>query len=210
MVEATKTLKMGEGNEPDVFLGPIQNSMQYEKVKGFFEDVKKEKYDIAVGGENPQGEGYFITPTIVDRPAENSKLVVEEPFGMIPSLSFLLSSVPMFRNLSVNRSSACTNNSPFPGPIVPLLSFKTDEEAIQKANNTMYGLGASVWSGDMERANKLAQRIEAGNVWVNNHFHLDPRVPFGGHKESGIGTEWGVAGLISYCNSQSLYLQRAV
>ena len=53
----------------------------------------------------------------------------------------------------------------------------------------------------------VAERIEAGNCWVNTHFELDPRVPFGGHKESGIGTEWGVGGLISYCNSQTLYLK---
>ena len=94
------------------------------------------------------------------------------------------------------------------GPIVPLLSFSTDEEGIAKANDTLYGLGASVWSADLERANKIARRLEAGNVWVNTHFELDPRVPFGGHKESGIGTEWGVGGLKSYCNSQTLYLKK--
>lgn len=88
MVEATKKLKMGEGNETDVFLGPIQNSMQYEKVKGFFDDVKNNNYDIAVGGTNPEGPGYFITPTIVSKPKEDSRLVVEEPFG-IPSRSSL-------------------------------------------------------------------------------------------------------------------------
>ena len=94
------------------------------------------------------------------------------------------------------------------GPIVPLLSFGTDEEAIEKANNTAYGLGASVWSGDIERATKIAQELEAGNVWINTHFELDARAPFGGHKESGIGTEFGVGGLKSYCNSQTLYLKK--
>lgn len=82
VIEAAKTFKMGEGNEPDVFLGPIQNSMQYERVKGFFKDVEDNKYDVVLGGKNPTGPGYFITPTIVDRPAEDSRLVVEEPFGM--------------------------------------------------------------------------------------------------------------------------------
>ena len=81
MVEFTKTLKMGEGNEEGVFLGPIQNSMQYEKVKGFFADIEKEGYNVAVGGKNPDGPGYFITPTIIDRPKEDSRLVREEPFG---------------------------------------------------------------------------------------------------------------------------------
>ena len=81
MVRYTKTLKLGEGNEEGVFLGPIQNKMQYDRVQGFFDDAKKEKMNIAVGGVNPSGKGYYITPTIVDRPAEDSRLVLEEPFG---------------------------------------------------------------------------------------------------------------------------------
>ena len=81
MVEFTKTLKVGEGFEKDIFLGPIQNSMQYERVKTFFEEIDKEKYNVAVGGKNPEGPGYFISPTIIDRPKEDSKIVVEEPFG---------------------------------------------------------------------------------------------------------------------------------
>ncbi|OQU94378.1 hypothetical protein CLAIMM_00739 [Cladophialophora immunda] len=174
MVKFTRTLQMGEGNQEGVFLGPIQNEMQYEKVKGFFDDITKENWTVAVGGENPEGKGYFITPTIIDRPDEKSRIVIEEPFG----------------------------------PIVPLLSFSTDEEAVQKANDTLYGLGASIWSGNVARANRMAEKIEAGNVWVNNHFDLDPRIPFGGHKQSGIGAEWGIAGLKSYCNVQALYLKK--
>lgn len=91
-MEATKTLKMGEGNEPGVFLGPIQNSMQYERVKGFFKDVEEQKYNVAIGGTNPSGPGYFITPTIVDRPAEDSRLVIEEPFGKFSQLSVTIAS----------------------------------------------------------------------------------------------------------------------
>ena len=55
--------------------------MQYERVKGFFDDIEKEKWNVAVGGKNPEGKGYFITPTIIDRPKEDSRIVVEEPFG---------------------------------------------------------------------------------------------------------------------------------
>ncbi len=81
LVKHTKLLKVGEGNEEGVFLGPIQNSMQFERVKGFFADIEKEGMNVAVGGKNPGGKGYFITPTIIDRPAEDSRLVLEEPFG---------------------------------------------------------------------------------------------------------------------------------
>ncbi|KEF52112.1 aldehyde dehydrogenase (NAD+) [Exophiala aquamarina CBS 119918] len=175
LVKATKELKLGPGTDEGVFLGPVQNAMQYERVKGFFNDIEKEKWNVAVGGKNPEGKGYFITPTIIDRPKEGSRIVVEEPFG----------------------------------PIVPLLTFSNDEEAIQKANNTQYGLGASVWSSNIERANEIARKLHAGSVWVNTHFELDARVPFGGHKESGIGVEFGIGGLKSYCNSQTLYLKKA-
>jgi acyl-CoA reductase-like NAD-dependent aldehyde dehydrogenase len=174
MVKATKDLKVGPGDQ-DVYLGPLQNEMQYERVKGFFADIKKENWKVAVGGSNPDGAGYFITPTVIDRPKKDSRIVTEEPFG----------------------------------PIVPVLSFSTEDEAIRQANDTRMGLGASVWSADVERANRVARRIQAGNVWVNTHFELDPRMPFGGHKESGIGTEWGLSGLKSFCNSQTLYLKKA-
>ena len=63
MVKATEQLKVGEGNEDDVFLGPIQNEMQYNRVKGFFEDVKKENYKVVAGGENPEGKSQY--PSIV-------------------------------------------------------------------------------------------------------------------------------------------------
>ncbi|KAI8941629.1 hypothetical protein NX059_002842 [Plenodomus lindquistii] len=175
MVKETEALKVGPGNQPDVFLGPIQNSMQYERVKGFFSDIEKEKWKVAAGGKVPSGPGYFITPTIIERPDSKSRLVVEEPFG----------------------------------PIVPFLTFTDEADAIAQANATEMGLGASVWSKDVERANRVARSIEAGNVWVNTHFELDPTIPFSGHKQSGLGSEWGVSGLKSYCNVQALYLGKA-
>lgn len=83
MVEYTKTLKVGDGMDADVFLGPIQNSMQYERVQGFFDDIEKEGLKVAVGGKVPDSAGYFITPTIIDNPSESSRLVREEPFGKL-------------------------------------------------------------------------------------------------------------------------------
>jgi acyl-CoA reductase-like NAD-dependent aldehyde dehydrogenase len=81
MVNFTKTLKVGDGNEPGVFLGPIQNQMQYERVKGFFADIEKEKWKVAVGGKNDDGPGFFINPTIIDQPPDDARIVSEEPFG---------------------------------------------------------------------------------------------------------------------------------
>lgn len=96
MVEFTKTLKVGDGTEDGVFLGPIQNSMQYDRVQGFFDDVEKEGMKVAVGGKVKDSNGYFITPTIIDNPKESSRLVQEEPFGMHhPSIPPLLPCPPI-------------------------------------------------------------------------------------------------------------------
>ena len=85
-----------------------------------------------------------------------------------------------------------------------------EEEVIERANNTKMGLGASVWSNDLTEAERIAKRLEAGSVWVNAHLEVGPLSPFGGYKESGVGSEWGANGLKAYCNSQSLYLNKKV
>ena len=79
---------------------------------------------------------------------------------------------------------------------------------IARANNTEMGLGASVWSNDLDEAARIAKQLEAGNVWVYAHMDLLPAAAFAGHKQSGIGAENGVAGLKAFCNVQVLYLKK--
>lgn len=81
------------------------------------------------------------------------------------------------------------------GPALPIIRYSTLEEALEEANRLDVGLGASVWSSDKERARAVAARMEAGSVWINKHGAIDPRVPFGGIKQSGYGVEFGVEGL---------------
>ncbi|KIC69233.1 aldehyde dehydrogenase family protein [Pseudarthrobacter phenanthrenivorans] len=81
------------------------------------------------------------------------------------------------------------------GPALPIIRYSTIDEAIQKANALDVGLGASVWSSDPATAREVAARIEAGTVWINRHGAVDPRIPFGGAKQSGYGLEFGVEGL---------------
>ncbi|KAH7408904.1 aldehyde dehydrogenase [Cadophora sp. MPI-SDFR-AT-0126] len=176
MVAYTKTLKVGEGFEDGVFLGPIQNKMQYDRVQGFFDDVEKNGMSVAVGGKVPDSKGYFINPTIIDNPDDDSRIVVEEPFG----------------------------------PILPILPWADEDDVIARANNTQMGLGASVWSNDLDEAARIAKQLEAGSVWVNAHMEWMPSAAFAGHKQSGIGAENGVAGLKAYCNVQVLYLKKRV
>ncbi len=81
------------------------------------------------------------------------------------------------------------------GPALPIIRYSTVDEAVAMANALDVGLGASVWSSDLSAAREVASRIEAGTVWINKHGAVDPRIPFGGAKQSGYGLEFGVEGL---------------
>jgi acyl-CoA reductase-like NAD-dependent aldehyde dehydrogenase len=87
------------------------------------------------------------------------------------------------------------------GPILPLMRYRGIDEVVERANNSIYGLGASVW-GDEDEAAKVASRLEAGTVWINTIHDLSPLQPFGGHKQSGLGVENGMAGLLGYTNTK--------
>ncbi len=82
--------------------------------------------------------------------------------------------------------------------VVGITKFKTEEEAVALANNSKYGLAGAVWSKDADKAHKLASQLEAGTVWINEYHLLNPGMPFGGFKESGIGREMGPEGIMSY------------
>jgi acyl-CoA reductase-like NAD-dependent aldehyde dehydrogenase len=174
MVDFTKNnIKTGGGFEDNITVGPIQNSMQFELVKDLYSEIEKCGWKTALEGKvRATSKGYFIEPAIIDNPPEDSRIVVEEPFG----------------------------------PIVPLIKWSTEDDVIERANALRTGLGASVWSKDLERAEKMGRQLSAGSVWINSHFDVAPNVPFGGHKESGIGMEWGIEGLKHFTNTRSLWV----
>ncbi|MEY4248919.1 MAG: hypothetical protein RJA87_552 [Pseudomonadota bacterium] len=94
------------------------------------------------------------------------------------------------------------------GPVLPLLSFDTLEEAIDRANASPYGLGASIWTADEAKALDISSRIAAGTVWINETQHLSPLGAFGGHKQSGLGSEGALEGLLEYTNTQTVYIKK--
>jgi acyl-CoA reductase-like NAD-dependent aldehyde dehydrogenase len=162
-----------DGLKQGTTLGPLQNRMQYEKVKGFLDDAKKNG-KIVAGGEVIDRPGFFIRPTIVRDISEGSRLVDEEQFG----------------------------------PVLPVLKYSNTDEAIKRANATNYGLGASVWSSDLDRAHDVATKIEAGTVWINKHLDMAPHIPFGGAKHSGLGVEFGEEGLAEFTQLQVINMAR--
>lgn len=94
------------------------------------------------------------------------------------------------------------------GPILPLLRYSSIDEVVRRANDSIYGLGASVWGADLALAQQVADRLEAGTVWINTIHELSPAFAFGGHKQSGIGVENGIAGLLEYTNAKTVIVNK--
>jgi acyl-CoA reductase-like NAD-dependent aldehyde dehydrogenase len=168
-------IKVGDGTAADTDLGPIQNSMQYGKVKDYFADCHANGYQFALGGDiDESAPGWFVPVTLVDNPPEDSRIVKEEPFG----------------------------------PILPLLKWSDEDDVIARANDTIYGLGASVWGKDLEAVERIGSQLEAGTVWLNEVHQYSPFQAFGGHKQSGLGCENSLHGLMEYTNWQTTTLNK--
>jgi acyl-CoA reductase-like NAD-dependent aldehyde dehydrogenase len=101
----------------------------------------------------------------------------------------------------LNETNALVREEQF-GPVIPILKFDSVDDAVARANATRFGLGASVWGRDLDRATDVAARLDAGTVWINRHGINESDVPFGGFKESGYGREHGVFGGRSYMELQ--------
>jgi aldehyde dehydrogenase (NAD+) len=94
------------------------------------------------------------------------------------------------------------------GPVMPLMKFSTEEEVIARANASEYGLAGAVWTGNPDNGVKIAEQLETGTVWVNEYLHLSPFAPFGGHKQSGFGAEYGKEGLKEFTYAQVITVKK--
>lgn len=94
------------------------------------------------------------------------------------------------------------------GPILPVMKWRDEEDVVRRANDTPYGLGASVWGSDLKRVSRIGERIDAGTVWLNEVHMYSPGQTFGGAKESGIGYENGAAGLKGYAQAKTITINR--
>ncbi|OAR01197.1 hypothetical protein LLEC1_04126 [Akanthomyces lecanii] len=157
--------------------GPQVSQVQYDKILSFIEGAKKEGGKVEMGGASAQAT------------AGKGKGFYIEPTVIS----------------NVTKDMTIFQEEVF-GPVVAVTPFKTEEEALKLANNSQYGLAAAVFSQNIERAHKVAERLEAGMVWINSSNDSDPAVPFGGVKQSGIGRELGEAGLHSYLETKAVHV----
>ncbi|MGA4475937.1 aldehyde dehydrogenase family protein [Ectopseudomonas chengduensis] len=174
-VEYARQQVMGDGLDPNVTVGPVQNKMQYDKVRSFLDDIKANGYKVVLGGEVDESRpGYFIPVTVVDNPPESSMIVQQEQFG----------------------------------PIVPIIAYDDVDDVVARANDSPFGLGGSVWGRDTQAAVAVANRLETGMVWVNEIHTQGVDIPFGGHKQSGIGTEHGHEGRLLFTNPKTVLIKK--
>lgn len=178
-VELVKKLKkeferivVGDGIQPDVTMGPLNNKAQYDYVNGLIERTEKAGANVITAGIqlNPEmwDQGYYILPTIVTGVDQQSEIVRVEQFG----------------------------------PVIPILPFSTIDEVIKLANDSEFGLRASVWTENEELAVEMADRLESGAVFHNNHtIFSDLALDFPGLKESGVSRETRHCGLEFFADS---------
>jgi aminomuconate-semialdehyde/2-hydroxymuconate-6-semialdehyde dehydrogenase len=161
-VERVKNLRVGDPLDNDMFMGALVSRQHMEKVLGYVELAKEEGGTILCGGERVKPGGHNADGWFV------APTVIEGlPYD------------------------CRTNQEEIFGPVVTLISFDTEDEALKMANGVGYGLASSVWTNNLHTAHRVANKLESGIVWVNTWLLRDLRTPFGGVKNSGVGREGG-------------------
>jgi acyl-CoA reductase-like NAD-dependent aldehyde dehydrogenase len=176
LLALAKTAQMGNPQEVTTQVGPITTQPQYNKVLDYIKIAKDEGAICRLGG-GP-----------ATRPECGSGWFVEPT---------------VFTNVKPEMRIA--NEEVF-GPVLSIIPFDTEDEAVHIANNTLYGLAAGVWTSSMRRAIQMSERLEAGTVWVNMYRAVSYMSPFGGYKRSGIGRESGIEAIREYLQTKSVWI----
>lgn len=178
-VERVKALKVGDPNEEDTNLGAIVSKQHQEKVLQYIQLAKEEGGNILCGGN---------VPTSSNERCQKGYFIAPT---VIDGLSF----------------SCRTNQEEIFGPVVTLTPFEHEAEALSMANSVKYGLSATIWTADLQRAHRLAENIEAGIVWINSWLVRDLRTPFGGVKASGVGREGGWEAMRFFTEPKNVFVK---
>jgi acyl-CoA reductase-like NAD-dependent aldehyde dehydrogenase len=150
--QSVKKLRVDDPARDDTEMGPMVSAAQRDSVQRYIDGAT-----VAFTGSRPDGDGFWLPPTVVESTSTEEAVWREEVFG----------------------------------PVVAVMPFDDEEEAIALANDTEYGLSGWIYTNDLGRARRVARRVEAGNLSVNSHASVRYWTPFGGYKQSGLGRELG-------------------
>lgn len=176
MVAKVRRMVIGDPADPKTDIGPLISDAQRQRVLGYIRSGVEQGAKAVVGGTAP------------DAPALAGGYFVEPTIFTGVSNAMTIAREEIF------------------GPVLSVIPYRTDDEAVAIANDSPYGLGGGVWSRDGERALSVARRLRTGTVWINEWHLISEKAPFGGYKQSGIGREFGVDGLKEYCEAKHLHV----
>jgi succinate-semialdehyde dehydrogenase / glutarate-semialdehyde dehydrogenase len=157
-------LRVGNGMEAGVQVGPLIEESARRKVQELVDDAIDRGATAVTGGSTPEGPGFFYPPTVLTNVPTDAALMSEEIFG----------------------------------PVAPIIPYDDEDEMVQRANDTDWGLVGYVFSQNIDRALDLGERLEVGMVGINTGVVANPAAPFGGVKQSGLGREGGKVGIDDY------------
>jgi aldehyde dehydrogenase (NAD+) len=176
LLDLAKTARMGDPLDASTQVGPVTTRPQYEKILDYIRIAKEEGAVLRLGGA----------------PAEREEC--GSGWFVEPTIF-----------TDVNPQMRIANEEVF-GPVLSVIPFNDEEEAVRIANNTVYGLAAGVWTQSIRRALLMSERLEAGTVWVNTYRAVSYMSPFGGYKRSGIGRESGIEAIRDYLQTKSVWI----
>ena len=170
-------LRVGLPQDPDTQIGAVVSASHRDKIMSYIELAQQEGGQIECGGH---------TVTIASAP---------DGYYIAPTV------------ITGLTMDCRTNQEEIFGPVVTVMAFDTESEALELANATRYGLAATVWTSDLKRAHRVAHEIDAGIVWINSWLVRDLRTPFGGVKQSGIGREGGFEALRFFTEPKNIFIK---
>ena len=176
-IQKVKQLVVGHPSKSTSDIGALVSKEHLEKIEAYVEIAEKEDGKIVCGGLEVTVPGY------------------ENGYYFQPTI------------IEVTDNACRINQEEIFGPIVTIMSFKTDEEALQLANDTKYGLSATLWTNNLNRTMQFSKQLHTGIVWVNTWMLRDLRTPFGGQKDSGVGREGGFEALRFFTESKNICIQ---
>jgi len=176
VADRAEKLRLGSGLDPQTQMGPLISAAHRSRVKGYVESAREQGATVAAGGRDATVDG------------------LEGGFFLQPTV------------LAEVRNDMKAAQEEIFGPVLSVISWSDEDELVALANGVSYGLASGIWTSDVSRALRVADRIDAGTVWINTYGMFDVAVPFGGRKHSGFGKELGEEALEPYLHSKSVWV----